>query len=381
MTFKAGADAGNNGLKLCVKDMNPLMIQSVYSLYMGEKSTELDAKDIAPEELHNNIDVTIASKSLIGDKARRYIIGEKVMTDMLDPIEMEKRSDKSTDEMPLILTLAGLAIQSIRMNKDSDLIHIKYDLSVALPIKTITPETAKENADRFMGKHDVTFHHPSGRDVKIVIDIEYCVCLPEGAAGAWGIVFDSNGNTVPRKIEVNEEIITVDFRNRSMLIFDIGSGTTEMVVMKGVRYIAKLSEGLGYGVKKTILEIIKRWNHMKSKEIDSIAEFNEIYFDSEHPRHNDLVQFAETGLYGLALQMSQAIINKIDEMKDVPHVFICGGGAAVTHNYLFQILKQKKRLSTVTFLKDPMFVNALGLLVYTVSPRFEQRKEEYFETA
>lgn len=374
--FKAGADAGNNGLKLWVKDSEPIMIPTVYSLYMGETTELMDMDDISSDELINNIDVTIISGAL-AINGQRYIIGEKVLNDNLQPIELEKKSDKSKDEIPVIVTLAGLAIDAMKKQYDKDFIDVTYDLSVALPVSTITQASAKANSERFMGTHEITFHHPSGRNVKVNIKIEYCKCLPEGAAAAWGVVFDENGKVIERKIEVGDKIMKVDFQNKTLLHFDIGAGTTEIVVTEGIKFNPKLSEGLNYGIKQTILEIIKRWNRKyPRKSIDSMAEFNEIYFDSEHPRHNDLKQESQTGMMLLAQQISSSIINKIDELKDDPYVFIYGGGAAVLKDHLQKILNTKGRTINVTFLSDPMYVNARGLLVYTCSPRYEQQKEK-----
>lgn len=374
--FKAGADAGNNGLKLWVKDSEPIMIPTVYSFYMGETTELMDMDDIPAKDLINNIDVTIDSKA-VSLNNQRYVIGEKVLNDNLQAIELEKKSDKSKDEIPVIVTLAGLAIDAMKREYDKDKIEVTYDLSVALPVSTISQANAKANSDRFMGTHEVTFHHPSGRNVKVIIKIDYCKCLPEGAAAAWGVVFDETGKVIERKVEVGERIIKVDFQNKTLLHFDIGAGTTEMVVTEGVKFNPKISSGLNYGVKQTFLEIIKRWNRKNPrKSIDSIAEFNEIYFDSEHPRHNDLKQESQTGIYQLAQQISSEIINKIDDLKDDPYVFIYGGGAAVLKDYLQKILDTKGRTINVTFLADPMFVNARGLLVYTCSPRYDQQKEK-----
>ncbi|OHR74070.1 ParM/StbA family protein [Bacillus sp. UMB0893] len=373
--FKAGADAGNNGLKLWVKDVAPIAIPTIYSLYMGETTELMDMEDIPAEELINNIDLTIDSKAL-SFNGQRYVIGEKVLNDNLRAVELEKKSDKSKDEIPVIVTLAGLAIDAMKKQYDKDNIKVTYDLSVALPVSTITQANAKANSERFMGTHEVTFHHPSGRNVKVTIKIEYCKCLPEGAAAAWGVVFDETGKTIERKIEVADKIMKVDFQNKTLLHFDIGAGTTEIVVTEGIKFNPKLSEGLNYGVKQTILEIIKRWNRKHPrKSIDSMAEFNEIYFDTEHPRHNDLKQESQTGMLQLAQQISSAIIDKIDDLKDDPYVFIYGGGAAVLKDYLQKILDTKGRTTNVTFLSEPMFVNARGLLVYTCSPRYEQQKE------
>ncbi|MEK4202045.1 MULTISPECIES: ParM/StbA family protein [unclassified Cytobacillus] len=373
--LKAGADAGNNGLKLWVKDTDPITIPTVFSYYMGETTELMDMDDIAASDLLENIDVTINSKALTRN-GERYIIGEKVLKDNLTPNELEKKSDKSKDEIPVIVTLSGLAIDAIKKNYGQDNIEVSYDLSVALPVNTITQESAKNNATRFMGTHEIIFHHPSGRNVYVTLKIEYCKCLPEGAAAAWGVVFDENGKVTERKIEIGDKIMKVDFTNKTLLHFDIGAGTTEIVVTEGVKYNPKLSEGLNFGVKSTINEIIKRWNRNNPrKSIDSMAEFNEIYFDPEHPRHNDLVAESKTGLLQLSTQISSSIINKIDDLKDDPFVFIYGGGAAILKPYLQPILKSKDRMTNVTFLKDPMFVNARGLLVYTCSPRYEQQKE------
>ena len=375
-TFKAGADAGNNGLKLWVKDSEPTLIPTVYSLYMGETTELMDMEDIAVDDLLYNIDVTINSKAL-SFNGQRYVIGEKVLNDNLQGIELEKKSDKSKDEIPVLVTLAGLAVDAMKKEYDKDSIEVTYDLSVALPVSTITQESAKNNAARFMGTHEVIFHHPSGRNVTVTIKIEYCKCLPEGAAAAWGVVFDENGKLSERKVEVGDKIMKVDFSNKTLLHFDIGAGTTEIVVTEGVKYNPRLSEGLNFGVKSTINEIIKRWNRNNPrKSIDSMAEFNEIYFDPEHPRHNELVTESKTGLLQLAQQISSSIINKIDDLKDDPYVFIYGGGAAILKDYLQQILKTKDRMTNVTFLNKPMYVNARGLLVYTCSPRYEQQKDK-----
>ena len=74
--LKAGADAGNNGLKLMVKGQDPIFIPSIYALYIGEPTGLLDEEDVSLSELENHIDVTISSPSLMLNNVR-YIVGEK----------------------------------------------------------------------------------------------------------------------------------------------------------------------------------------------------------------------------------------------------------------------------------------------------------------
>jgi len=350
--LKAGADAGNNGLKLMVKGQDPIFIPSIYSLYIGEPTGLLDEVDVSLSELENHIDVTISSPSLMLNNVR-YIVGEKVIQDQLKGTEVEKKSNKSTDELMVITILSGLAVSAMRQSPTSSHINIRYDLSVALPMQLITQEIAAENAKRYMGNHKVIFHYPNGRDVTINVSIEYCKCLPEGASGTWGIVYDEEGNVVKHKIECEQnQVSEIDFR-------------------------PQLSKGLSYGVKETLLQIITRWNRKyPTKTIDSITEFNQIYLNDKHPRNTLLVEESQPALLGLAARVATDIINKIDDMKDDPYVFIYGGGAVIIKNSLKMILKQKGRLKNVIFIDNPLFTNARGLLVYTCSPKYREHKQK-----
>jgi len=375
MAIKVGVDAGNNGTKIWSEGQDPFMIPAVYSEYLGVTVDRVDSEDIHPGELHTNFDATFSSPSLLFSNTR-YIVGQKVLNDHLEAIEMERISNKATDDVPVITTLTGLTIDAIRRNPDQDKIKETYDLGVALPVGTINPEVAKEYEKRYEGTHTIEFHHPTGRNVRVEIEIEFCKCLPEGASAAWGVVYDENGKVTTRKIEDDNGVSKVSYEDKTLLHFDIGAGTTEIVVTQGVAFKPTLSEGRWYGTKQTILDIIKRWNKVyERKTIDSIVEFNEIFFDSEHPRHIDLKEFSVQFFRQLAKKFSADMINKIDEMKDDPYVFVYGGGAALIKQDLEVILKHKKRAKNVIFLNDPIFVNARGLLVYVSSPRFKQQKE------
>ena len=70
----------------------------------------------------------------------RYIVGEKVIQDQLKGTEVEKKSNKSTDELMVITILSGLAVSAMRQSPTSSHINIRYDLSVALPMRLITQE-------------------------------------------------------------------------------------------------------------------------------------------------------------------------------------------------------------------------------------------------
>lgn len=379
MAIKVGIDAGNNGTKFWMEDQEPFMIPAVYSQHFGDMSEQIELDDISPEKLTQNLDVTISSYAIYFSNTR-YIVGQKVLDDKLEAVEMEKKSKKYADDIPLITALSGLAADAVKRNPDEDKIKQSYDVGIALPIGSISKDAAKTYEERFSGTHKVKYHHPSGREVTVEIDIEFCKCLPEGAAAAWGVVFDEKGDKIQRKVEVEQEgelkVEKVTYEKKTLLHFDIGAGTSEIVVTNGVAFNPNLSEGRSYGTKETILNIIAKWNKANElKTIDSIVEFNEIFFDTEHPRHSSLRKFSTQFIRQLATKFSNEVINKMDEMKDDPFVFIYGGGATLIKSDLELLLERKGRMKNVSFLKEPMYVNARGLLVYVSSPRFQQLKE------
>ncbi|MEV2910209.1 ParM/StbA family protein [Paenibacillus larvae] len=374
--FKAGIDAGNISAKV-VTDKVKVLIPSCYSYYLGE-TAYFDAESIALEELHNHIDITLFSEATRLLNGQRIIVGKKVLEDQMRPVEMESKSDKSTDEIPIVLILSGLAVDAITRNPDKKEINIEYDLGTSLPVSTITQERALHHSKRLMGNHKVTFHLPDG-DVTIHIRIVFATTLPEGAAGAWGIVYDKNGKEKERKIEgTNNKIEKVKFTDSRILSFDIGGGTTERAITVGVAFKPRLSDGLAYGVKDTVLETLKVWNRLNpTRTIDGLSDFDDIYQNSEHPRHNEVYNFFKPGLLQLSDKLAQEIINKIDEVKDIDCIYIYGGGSIIVRDLLKERLEAKGRLEKVIFAEDPVFVNADGLFVYCCSPRFEQKKEEF----
>lgn len=376
-TRTASADAGNNALKMMIDGNEPIVVPSTYAYNIGDATEQFEQADIPEDKLLENLDVTISSKALNQNNVR-YYVGDMVIQNQIKGNEYEKLSDKSTDEIPVILTLSALAVDAMKREPGKDHIKATYDLALALPVVTITQESARKNSERFMGTHEVIFHHPSGRDVTTEVTIVFCKCIPEGAAGAWGVVYDEKGNISYRDVEINDEVKSINFADKLILHFDIGAGTSEVVVTDGVQYKPRMSEGLGYGTKETINDIIKRWNKKyPRKSINGIAEYNDIYFNTEHPRHTDLREESKLALKNLAIQLGKVLIDKIDDMKDEPYTFIYGGGSIIIKSYLEEILRSKGRLKNVIFLNDPINVNARGLLVFALSPLFAKAKKDY----
>lgn len=387
---KAGVDAGNNGTKIAIAGSEYIYIPSNISYHMENSiSDDFSETEFNIDTLHENIDVTIFSPAL--DTKERYVVGEKAFRDQLQIIEMEENSEKDKHDIPVVTTLSGLAIDAIRSNvdkidtnKEEVTIKANYDISVALPIKTITKPRAQQLEKKYIGTHIITFHISKSFTIKIEITIEFCKCLPEGAAASWGIVYNEKGELIKHKISTfidvdKEKIEEITLENRMILGFDVGGGTIEKVVTQGVALQARLSDGLPYGTKKTIQETMSVWNRNNPrKSIDSMIEFNNIYFNSQHPRHSAVVDYFSRPLMSLALQLAKDFVDQIDKLKDDPIIFIYGGGAHLLKTYLIKILNDKG-ISNVIYLNDPLYANAQGLLVYTLSPRYDEVKQKTLE--
>lgn len=374
---KFGIDNGNVYLKLMKegKGEEALVIPTVVSLYTGEANDLLEQSDISFEELENNIDVTINSKAL-KENGLRYIVGNKVLDDDLEAEEMEENSNKAYDDLTAIIGLTGMALKAIKSDYDNNHIDVTYDVGLSLPVNNLSVKIAEEYAERFIGVHEVIYHHPSGREQKVTIKIQYARTLPEGAAGTWGIIYNQDGSLKKWTIKDGDRDIVTDLEHAPILSYDIGGGTMEEVYTEGVVYKPKQSYGYDFGVKQTIAKVIKRWNfkYNPNELIDSISEFNEIYLNKENSRHNKLVKEAEIDLKNLAKRISKIMINKIDSLKTKPVVFVYGGGSVILEAHLRAELERKERLDRVIFLNDPLTVTAKGLMVYACSSRFEELK-------
>ncbi|MEX3625050.1 ParM/StbA family protein [Viridibacillus arvi] len=374
-TKKAGIDGGNSSGKMRIGE-HEFNIPSVYAEQINGAVSNFEMADIAKDELIKNLDFTFVSTKALKATNKRYIIGEKVLKDRSStPVEMELNSNKAEDELPVIVSLAGLALEAMLSNEGKDKITASYDLSVALPYQTMKKGYGDTHSDRFIGTHELIFHHPSGRNVNIAINIEYAKSMTEGAAGAWGVVYDDKGKLKKRDLVINGETVPVTFENRTILHTDIGAGSTELVVTNGVKYDPVLSQGLNYGVKKTIEDVIVLWNDTHDRPIDSVAEFNDIYINAHHDIHTELRSVSRPYLEALAKSLAIKIKNMRDKLKDNPLTFIYGGGAIILKEYLTDALKERNSLKNVFFLEEPVFVNAKGLYVFTTSPIFDQLKK------
>lgn len=384
-----GLDTGNGSLKAWSSGMTEgYLIPSVYSKVVEVNHHAGTAQvDYTPDEIIDNLDITYVATPALAETNQRYFIGKQVAKGFKnDGNETAENSLKYLDKTPALIGLAALAVDAIKRNPNKRKIKINYDLAVALPIKDILH--AELHAKRFQGIHNLIVHQPSGNDIDIVIEVEASFCLPEGAAAAWGVVYDEKGRIIKYSINRDGNVVELDFKNKPLVHADLGAGTTELVYTKGIQYYHELSQPNEFGTKKIINEIRAVWNanpENMRKQIPSTDAFNRAYYDSTNFRHNALKPLADKMMVQRTEKLGTDLINFYDrftaQTEEVLPFIIYGGGAILLKDILLKIFTANKLLDVVIFLNDPLFTNAKGLLVYASSPVFAQKKAEMLASA
>lgn len=376
-----GLDGGNGSLKGWSSAMlEGILIPSVFYKLGIDNDVEdnLDHTDYTPENIVDNLDITYVSTKALDETNQRYYIGNRVAKEFKDGSETTTESIKYIDKTPILVGLAALAVDAIKRNPEKTKIKINYDLGLALPVLDISTG-AKIQEERFMGTHELIVHQPSGNNIQLTITVEFASCIPEGAAAAWGVVYDEKGRANKRKYLENDVVKIGDFRDLPMTHADIGGGSTELVYTEGIQYYHKQSDGLPFGTKQIIVEINKDWNKTRRQgRLKTVNDFTKVYFDNTDPRHAELNLFAKSRLDRQGDKIGREIVNFYNGFSSASTalpLIIYGGGAILFKDSISKVLEQNGLLDKVVFLEDALFTNAKGLLVYCSSPVFAKKKE------
>lgn len=364
--IKFGGDAGNSALKLAVEGLeSPIYIPAIYTEAI-EYGLDHGVEEEKVADVLNHLDLTITTPTI--KEQKRLIIGNKVAEDGLMPGYLPIGSKKSREEFPLLLTLGGLAAAAVKLNPGKSNIRIEYEGSISLPVTQIQPEEAEHAENRLMGSHTVIIHLPN-ETVTVTMYIVYVKCVPEGAIASYDLIYDFKGN-------VKNEV----YLDALIQHFDIGDGTTEMPVTRGVKYQTKLSRGLKIGVASPLDNIIQTFNlNHDHYEIRSRRHVYEIYTDKKHKVHEELKRIADPQFKQISNLLGTQFKNQLANAQDVTEIVAHGGGAELLREHL--VTDMKKRGYNMIVLDNPVYATANGLLKFTLSPRFAKFKEKKLGTA
>lgn len=356
--YHFGADAGNSALKLAVEGMDEVIyIPSVYTeavVYGIDDGEEESVSDVL-----DHLVVTITTPSI--EKKQNMIIGEKVVRDGVVASYLPVGVKKSREPFPLFLTLTGLAAAAIKMNPGKKNIRIDYEGTITLPITQINQEEASLVESRLMGNHTVVVQLPD-QEITVNIFIHFAKCGPEGAIAAYDLIYDFNGN-------VKNEV----YLDSLIQYFDIGDGTTELPVTRGLKYEKILSRGLKVGVAGTLDLIMDNFNQkFDNYQLRSRRHAYQVLMDPKHKHHDEIKKIAEPYLSQLANVMATNFVNQLRNAQDVDECVGLGGGVVLVKDKLVPMMKE--RGYEMKILDNAVNATAIGALKYSLSPRFQQFK-------
>lgn len=382
-TRKAGIDAGNGSAKfnfdgvvegLAIPTANQRVLRDT------SKGAFLNTTRVTPENIQDHLDITFVSSKALSKTNERYYIGKRCLKDLSSiPDETETEAKKHESEIVARTALAGLVVDAIRLNPEKKQITQNYDLTLALPLNSVDQEAFIKHSERFIGTHELKYHYPNGQTVDITIVIEYAMTLPEGAIGAYAIIYNRDGSFKKYSVTVGEEKKEITLENHELILGDIGAGTFDVAVMNGLDFDFENSRCENLGTRKTIDKIRAEWNTNNKDQLGSLLKFNEVYSDANDENSLKLQQFSLKFLESDANIIAKVIQDTYRKMHTRTRIFIQGGGQLLFKNALIPLFTQLDYINNVHFTPNPVFVNAEGLLIFALSNDFELIKKEYLE--
>ncbi|MFY0519304.1 hypothetical protein ACOMCU_15975 [Lysinibacillus sp. UGB7] len=386
---KAGVDGGNGELKVYFEGADEgLAIPTAELIVINAngKGNFLATDVVTPKNIHEHLDITFVSSKALAKTNERYHIGKRTLKNMgAKPKETPKHAQKHTSEIVARTVLAGLLVDAVRNNPESKSITAHYDLDLALPLNQIDEEAFQKHAERFIGTHEMKFHYPNGEELTVTIVVEFAMTLPEGAVGSYAIVYNQDGSLKQYTIveDINDEnpegtITEVTFDDRELLLGDIGAGSLDCAVMKGVDFDYSNSEGFELGTKESVSKIRTEWNKLqKQDQINSLTQFTEIYSNTEIFNSAKLQNFSTMYLNDDAIVIADSLKSIYEKMPSRARIVLYGGGAILYKNALLPLLEEYS--DKVIFASNPKFTTAEGLLIFALTPAFEELKNNYLE--
>ena len=388
---RAGVDGGNGETKMYFEGVEeglaiPTAELIVINANSKSKGNFLATEVITPKNIHEHLDITFLSSKALSKTNERYLIGKRTLKAMgAKPKETPKHAQKHTSEIVARTVLAGLLVDAVRNNPESKTITAHYDLNLALPLNQIDEEAFQKHAERFIGTHEMKFHCPNGEEILVTIVIEFAMTLPEGAIGSYAVVYNIDGSL--KKYEIVEENpddesepikSVVTFEDRELLMGDIGAGSLDCAVMFGVDFDYENSEGFELGTKESVNKIRTEWNKLqKQDQIHSLTQFTEIYSNTEIFNSAKLQNFSTMYLNDDAIVIADSLKSIYEKMPSRARIILYGGGALLYKNALMPLLEEYS--DKIIFAPDPKFTTAKGLLIFALTPAFEEIKNIYLE--
>jgi hypothetical protein len=220
--------------------------------------------------------------------------------------------------------------------------------------------------EKYCGNYTINFLSGPLNTVKKSFSVLECTFVPEGAAAAFGYIYDLSG-----------KIIHPELTEGKLLVIDIGDTTTNVVTMEDMVYIDEecLTLNLGmHGAHSRILTLIEKEYddcNLTLPKLEKLLRSGGVY---KHGIKNVDLQTVKENQYS---ELAGAILYQLSaRRKGTPDNVLLAGGGGVA---LFEKIKARFPDSNVWM--DPersAWLNVLGMEAMVKAGQYEPKKYSSF---
>lgn len=267
------------------------------------------------------IDAEVNEKPIKGTYCNGEVQQKEKPSGMLRPTATRKKYELDTTALSFELAFLYACKAIMNMQRVSDF----SQLDITWKVVTLLPP-----GDVDKGKDKIEAIVRSIKKVKatypvcdIDINIEKVVVLPEGYCAYIGVVYDKGHIYRPDYKYLNEE---------SVLIFDIGAGTTDCMLVKNGKLVQASKHTVNKG-GNNVQQIVKRELELQGLELEEADIQNGIIkgFVKDGAKQvpiADIVNNAKAEVASIIIDDFTGYLERTDmKVRSVGYVLVCGGGS------------------------------------------------------
>lgn len=374
MKVNAGllVDIGNSETRVTV-----LLGGREKTVVLSNHFAELPPNYVAPSDytpknstiLHLIEKVEGTSKAIKIPYANGLLADVEFIGKCLRPSSIHLKTEQMVTKLTMVLAVKT-ALEIIAEMKEVEIaeVDVTFDVSVLLP-----PTEHDINIEEMKALvHDIGEVSVLMPEIQKKIKIGEVNVLPEGIAAFFGVFFEENEGDIQ---EVPEN---ADFGEGYVLIFDIGAGTTDVVLVKDTAMVSDSKQSYSAGGNKVISELgklIQKKYKFKPKDVAKVIETGVLIDSSKEIDVSELItQAREDYARGIKVELVEYLERMEITLRDVKGVLVVGGGtlptikdgvevsdamSAVLLRYFKTLAPNIREVSTLG--KNPRMLNIEGL--------------------
>ncbi|MFY0521145.1 hypothetical protein ACOMCU_25455 [Lysinibacillus sp. UGB7] len=352
LKYRVGNDVGNSSTKPIIRLMDEnaqpkaMKQKTLISPNVTIPSVTEDNLETSINNLPNNIIAHINSKAI--KRPGTFAIGEKATS-----VGRVKRNmnitvgDKHKNDIPIVMALGIIATKAVQdyyklKNELPTDLNVSVEYSTALPAREYDPAVAQIFEKRFLEETHIVDIYVNAKPVTVRITFGKVKVTQEGVPAVYALIEGGHKLLTEYHSEYGKDISNKDFKNRKLLLVDIGDGTTEFIYVVNGKPVNDLCDGKRFGVGHAADVAKKLFDEEVQVDISMTRQqFMQVVFDEEHHFHDK----ANSVMDDAKIEQGEMILEQVTDMflntlaGNVDDIVVFGGGSAAFRESMYQELK------------------------------------------